>query len=559
MPGGLLNIAAYGTENIILTGNPKKTYFRATYKKYTNFGLQRFRLDFEGQRTLNFNSETEMVFKIPRYAELLWDSYLVVNLPDIWSPFYWNETVNGCVTPYEFQWIDQLGALMIKDIIVYTGGSTLAEYSGEYLAAAIQRDEGTKRELWDRMVGSETQFTDPANAFQNGGFYPNAQFQTTPPAGLSGSDVVPSIQGKKLFIPIETWFGYKGGKTAFPLVSTQYQELEIKIRFRPIKELYTILNVEDPSITTGKGVRKAPNASSAVDQLWWFLQPPQDPNGVVISPSSSIQQQNMNRYIRKNNWNADIHLMSCYVFLSNDERRTFAAQRQSYLVKQTYQHDFLNSTGSKRVDIPSRDMVSNYLFRFRRSDVNLRNQWVNYTNWAFENKQPHPTTELANLCPPPSGLNPYLFKQTAPLADSSNLQYILLDLAILLGSEYRENVLDAGVFNLVEKWIRSDGVAKDGLYLYSFAINTNRANYQPSGAQNVNKWQYVTFEFNTIQPPIDPENNDMQVLCDDNGAIIGVRKDNYNINKWNYDLRVWEERYNMVIIEGGRVGLLHAR
>ena len=93
MPGGLLNIAAYGAENIILTGNPKKTYFRATYKKYTNFGLQRFRLDFEGQRTLNFNSETEMVFKIPRYAELLWDSYLVVNLPDIWSPFYWNETV----------------------------------------------------------------------------------------------------------------------------------------------------------------------------------------------------------------------------------------------------------------------------------------------------------------------------------------------------------------------------------------------------------------------------------------------------------------------------------
>ena len=28
MPGGLLNIAAYGAENIILTGNPKKTYFK---------------------------------------------------------------------------------------------------------------------------------------------------------------------------------------------------------------------------------------------------------------------------------------------------------------------------------------------------------------------------------------------------------------------------------------------------------------------------------------------------------------------------------------------------
>jgi len=34
MPGGLLNIAAYGAENLILTGNPKKTFFNATYKKY---------------------------------------------------------------------------------------------------------------------------------------------------------------------------------------------------------------------------------------------------------------------------------------------------------------------------------------------------------------------------------------------------------------------------------------------------------------------------------------------------------------------------------------------
>ena len=36
MPGGLLNIASYGTENIILTGNPTKTFWNTSYKKYTN-------------------------------------------------------------------------------------------------------------------------------------------------------------------------------------------------------------------------------------------------------------------------------------------------------------------------------------------------------------------------------------------------------------------------------------------------------------------------------------------------------------------------------------------
>ena len=42
-------------------------------------------------------------------------------------------------------------------------------------------------------------------------------------------------------------------------------------------------------------------------------------------------------------------------------------------------------------------------------------------------------------------------------------------------------------------------------------------------------------------------------------TIIGVRKDTWRLNKWNFDLRVWEERYNMVVIESGSIGLLLAR
>ena len=35
MPGGLLNIAATGNQNIIIHGNPTKTYFKSTYAKHT--------------------------------------------------------------------------------------------------------------------------------------------------------------------------------------------------------------------------------------------------------------------------------------------------------------------------------------------------------------------------------------------------------------------------------------------------------------------------------------------------------------------------------------------
>ena len=37
MGGGLLNLVSYGNQNIIVNGNPQKSLFKATYKKYTNF------------------------------------------------------------------------------------------------------------------------------------------------------------------------------------------------------------------------------------------------------------------------------------------------------------------------------------------------------------------------------------------------------------------------------------------------------------------------------------------------------------------------------------------
>ena len=88
MPGGLLNIVAVGNQNIILNGNPSKTFFKSVHHKYTNFGLQKFRIDFDGQKNLRLNEESKFTFKIPRYAELLLDSYVVITLPSIWSPIY---------------------------------------------------------------------------------------------------------------------------------------------------------------------------------------------------------------------------------------------------------------------------------------------------------------------------------------------------------------------------------------------------------------------------------------------------------------------------------------
>ena len=71
MTGGLLNLISEGKESIILIGQPTKTFFKKTYLSHTNFGQQKFRINFEGSRRLNYDTPTIYNFKIPRYGDLL--------------------------------------------------------------------------------------------------------------------------------------------------------------------------------------------------------------------------------------------------------------------------------------------------------------------------------------------------------------------------------------------------------------------------------------------------------------------------------------------------------
>ena len=53
----------------------------------------------------------------------------------------------GNYVPYKFQWINDIGFAMIRQITIHSGGSTLAQYSGEWMMNAIRRDEVARRSL----------------------------------------------------------------------------------------------------------------------------------------------------------------------------------------------------------------------------------------------------------------------------------------------------------------------------------------------------------------------------------------------------------------------------
>tara|TARA_Y100000817_G_scaffold314717_1_gene314768 strand:+ start:5832 stop:7484 length:1653 start_codon:yes stop_codon:yes gene_type:complete len=550
MGGGLMNLIANGSANIILNGNPSKTFFVAKYNKYTNFGLQRIRLSYTGQRKLDFADETIMEFKIPRNADLLHDTYLVVTMPDIWSSIYGNNITEAFV-PYEFRWVENFACAMIKSITVRSGGNIISQYSGEYLYCMRERDHTSKYALWNRMSGNVPHFTDPANAYGRPNQYPTAIYD---PSNSMPSVIEPSIRGGKIYIPIETWFS-KTGKMALPLVAMQYQETYIEIKFNPISHLYTIRDI-DAIDASGGYPRIAPDPTKDAHSFYRFVNPPE-----------YLTAQSYSNTV--NSWNGDIHLLATYVWLDKKERAVFARDNQSYLIKNVSEVEYKNVNGMRTIDIISKNLVANWMFRFRRTDVEDRNQWFNYSNWPVKDVLPTHATDISG-----SGIKSrkhtdgedlWVYKNGPEIffynkLHEENIKEILIDFSIKMDGKIREDNLPAGVYKWVEKFNRTSGIAEDGIYCYNFGLNNSSYDIQPSGAMNVNKFNKIQFEFSTINPPIDVSGVTFSVQCDDqSGDIVGVQKDLASMYKYSFDLLVMEERYNVVEVTAGRMGLKYAR
>jgi len=569
MAGGLLNLVSVGQQNIILNGNPSKTFWKCTYKKYTNFGKQNFRIDYDGTPTLNLTTDSTFVFKIKRYADLLMDCYISISLPTIWSPIFPPQPItnqDGTTSytdwaPYEFQWIENIGAQIIEKITINCGNQKLQEYSGQYILNSARRDfPGQKLNLFNAMIGNIPELTDPGNYGARVNAYPNAYY-TTSPAGAQ-----PSIMGRVLYIPLGAWFNLLTVQ-AFPLVSLQYNELQISVTFRPINQWFTIRDVMDP---VNNFPVVAPNFNQYYMQLYRFLQTPPDE---ILGPDSYVDTRTL--------WNADINLNCTYCFLSNDESTLFAKNEQKYMIKQIYERPFYNITGQNKVDLDSIGMVISWMFYFQRSDVNLRNQWSNYSNWPYnympQDVSPASTNGNYNYVNPYSpgppsigpGVNPGPNPEVNPIGTLSglyitgvynpqNIKEILVAMGILLDGQYRENILPVGVFNYVEKYSRTAGFAPEGLYCYNFCLDTSPYVVQPSGAMNMSRFTNIQFEFTTISPPMDPYAQVLTICDPTTGELIGINKPTWRIYDYNFDLYVIEERVNMVIFVGGNAGLLYA-
>jgi len=484
MPGGLLQLIGTGAQNELVNGNPSMTHFRSVYRRHTNFAMEQIRLVFTASN-LEFNVSTTKTLscKVERIANLLHDCYIVLTMPDIWSPLKYTGATpmpagfdsRSNSMGYEFQWIKNLGYTMIDHIDVTMNGQVIQRMTGEWMKLySYLTHDANKRAIIDQMIGNVPELYDPANAYDRQNQYPNAiAVSALPSASPQTRTPEPSIRGRQLIIPLHFWFCENPG-LALPLTSLQNSEVYINVTFRALQDLYTVVDTDTASTTFGQRVK--PTAYP----LSLFLSPPL----TTGLPSNTTLTT----------WVPDFYIEANYIYLTEVEMNQLAKADQTFLIKTVkYVSKEGQFGGNTDLEIPMFNLVTRIIFSSLRSDRALLNDWDNYTNWANPKRAPWSAIS--------SAVDTSLYSSGQEQVSAIYPRDSIIDGTLIFDGKERIQPKPLPFFSLQQMYRYATGRITEvpGVYQYSFALDHD--GYQPSGAANGSMFNRIILRV-TLQTPL---------------------------------------------------------
>ena len=190
MGGGLLQLVAYGAQDVYLTGNPQITFFKVVYRRHTNFSIESIQQTFNGNPTLG----QRVTCQISRNGDLVHKLYLQATVTSVTNAL-------------------DVGHKLIEQVEVEIGGQMIDRQYGEwmYIWNELTLPKG-KKAGFERMIAS---------------------------TGASS--------GSTVYVPLEFWFCRNIG-LALPLIALQYHEVKINLTLGSKEALggnaATLTNVE---------------------------------------------------------------------------------------------------------------------------------------------------------------------------------------------------------------------------------------------------------------------------------------------------------------------------
>jgi len=273
MGGGLLQLVAYGAQDVYLTGNPQITFFKVAYRRHTNFALEAIEQTFNG--SVNFGSR--VTCQVTRNGDLINRIYFYGIIKNN------NATASTGDDNNSLALVPFFGLKLLKTIELEIGGQRIDKHYSEwlYIWNELSLPVG-KRDGYKLMVGGDK---------------------------YNRSIILDAKQSYSLYVPLEFWFCRNVG-LALPLIALQYHEVKINIEFE------TASNMVDT------GANYSDRAGSLKDSGGTAI------TEIVKTMNSALAGSVTNLQLTYGSLWVD------YIFLDTDERRRFAQLSHEYLIEQ---------------------------------------------------------------------------------------------------------------------------------------------------------------------------------------------------------------------------------
>ena len=305
MGGGLMQLVAYGAQDVYLTGNPQITFWKVSYRRHTNFAMESIEQTFNGQADFG----RRVTCTISRNGDLAYRTYLQVTLPEINQQMA--NTGSGNDGVYA-RWLDFPGEQLISQVEVEIGGQRIDRQYGDWMHIWNQLTLTSEQQRgYYKMVGNTTQLTyitDPSFNDVDGPCESNAPRQVCAPRN--------ALPETTLYVPFQFWYCRNPG-LALPLIALQYHEVKINLDIRPIDEC--LWAVKTLNSTNCGGSSSSAKVTTAYNQS-------------LVAASLYVDD----------------------VFLDTDERRRMAQNPHEYLIEQ------LQFTGDESVGSSSNKIKLNF-------------------------------------------------------------------------------------------------------------------------------------------------------------------------------------------------------
>ena len=185
MGGGLLQLVAYGAQDVYLTGNPQITFFKVVYRRHTNFAIEAIEQTSTGSNSLG----SRVSFQITRNGDLIHRIY------------FYGELQTGSTA---VALVPNVGHKLLKTIELEIGGQRIDKHYSEwlYIWNELSLPVG-KRQGYNVMIGANDR---------------------------NISSRLEANNSYELYVPLEFWFCRNVG-LALPLIALQYHEVKINIEY----------------------------------------------------------------------------------------------------------------------------------------------------------------------------------------------------------------------------------------------------------------------------------------------------------------------------------------